>query len=153
MDRLLLKKCAPLSPKASQGRGGWLAFALIPLVFFLWSSSAPAQTPGLPIKNIEIQGNRRVEEGTIRFYVSTRVGDRFSVSKLRKDIKKIYDLGFFRDVKIDVTPFEGGLRIVFIVEEKPSVAGVRIVGNKEVDLEDILRAGAAQRPLRRKRST
>ena len=138
MDRLLLNKWAPLPPKAARGRGGWLAFALIPLVLFLWSSRAPAQTPALPIKGIEIQGNRRVEEGTIRFYVSTRIGDRFSVSKLRKDIKKIYDLGFFRDVKVDVTPFEGGLRIVFIVEEKPSVAGVRIVGNKEVDLEDIL---------------
>ena len=106
--------------------------------FLLWPDGAAAQTPPLPIKFIEVRGNRRVEESTIRFYIATRVGDRFSVSKLRRDIKKIYDLGFFRDVKVDVSPFEGGLRVIFIVEEKPSVSNVRVVGNKRVDLEDIL---------------
>ena len=111
---------------------------LILLIFSLWPTSAPAQDPALPVKSIEIRGNRRVEEATIRFYVTTRVGDPFSVSRLRKDIKKIYDLGFFRDVKVDVSPFEGGLRVVFLVEEKPSIASVRIVGNKKVSAEDIL---------------
>ena len=99
---------------------------------------AAAQTPPLPVKSIEVRGNRRVEESTIRFYIATRAGDRFSVSKLRRDIKKIYDLGFFRDVKVDVSPFEGGLRVIFMVEEKPSVSNVRVVGNKKVDQEDIL---------------
>ena len=106
--------------------------------FLLWPDGAAAQTPPLPVKSIEVRGNRRVEESTIRFYIATRAGDRFSVSKLRRDIKKIYDLGFFRDVKVDVSPFEGGLRVIFMVEEKPSVSNVRVVGNKKVDQEDIL---------------
>ncbi len=113
---------------------GWVLM----VYFLLWPDGAAAQTPPLPVKSIEVRGNRRVEESTIRFYIATRAGDRFSVSKLRRDIKKIYDLGFFRDVKVDVSPFEGGLRVIFMVEEKPSVSNVRVVGNKKVDQEDIL---------------
>ncbi|MFQ5790262.1 MAG: POTRA domain-containing protein, partial [Acidobacteriota bacterium] len=118
--------------------GGWRLRLRIFLPFlFLWSSGALAQGPALPIKVIEFRGNRRVEEATIRFYVTTRVGDSFSVSKLRQDVEKIYELGFFRDVRVDVGPFEGGLRVVFILEEKPSVSNVRIVGNKKLKSEDI----------------
>lgn len=117
---------------------GWLRIGWILLFLSGFTSLAPAQEgPALPVRAIEIRGNRRVEEATIRFYVSTRVGDPFSVSQLRRDIKKIYDLGFFRDVKVDVAPFEGGLRVVFMVEEKPSVAGVRIVGNDKLKTDDI----------------
>ncbi len=103
----------------------------------LFASPAFDQQPTIRVKAIEIQGQRRVEESTIRFYIGTRVGDPFSVSRLRDDIKKIYDLGFFRDVKVDVDPFEGGLRVVFIVEEEPTVAAVRITGNIEVEDEDL----------------
>jgi outer membrane protein insertion porin family len=108
----------------------------IPIVFIffllaLWPVSAAAQGPSLPIRSIDIRGIRRVEEPTVRFYISTRVGDPFSVPKLRRDIKKIYDLGFFRDVKVDVAPFEGGLRVVFIVEEKPSIASVPRKGDRD----------------------
>lgn len=116
----------------------YLGLALLISIFLLWPDWAASQTPPLPIKSIEIRGNRRVEKNTIRFYIATRVGDRFSISKLRKDIKKIYDLGFFRNVKVDVNPFEGGLRVTFIVEEKPAVSQVRVAGNNKVDLEDIL---------------
>jgi outer membrane protein insertion porin family len=116
---------------------GRLPIVLIFFLLALWPFSAAAQGPSLPVRSIDIRGNRRVEEPTIRFYISTRVGEPFSVPRLRRDIKKIYDLGFFRDVKVDVAPFEGGLRVIFIVEEKPSIASVRFVGNKNVETEDI----------------
>lgn len=123
--------------KAVRLKRGRIPTLFIFFLLLLWPLSATAQGPSLPIRSIDIRGNRRVEEPTIRFYISTRVGDPFSVPRLRRDIKKIYDLGFFRDVKVDVAPFEGGLRVVFIVEEKPSIASVRIVGNKNVKTEDI----------------
>ncbi|RMF91891.1 MAG: outer membrane protein assembly factor BamA, partial [Nitrospinota bacterium] len=96
-----------------------------------------AEKPVIRIKLIEIRGNERIEESTIRFYIQTKVGDPFSVSRIREDIIRIYQLGFFTDVKVDVESFEGGLKLTYIVKEKPLIRKVTITGNKEISLEDI----------------
>ena len=74
-----------------------------------------AQAPR--IRSIEVRGNQKVETSTIQFYIRNRVGDEFSVTRIREDILRIYRLGFFKDVQVDVEEFEGGLRVAFIVVE------------------------------------
>lgn len=112
------------------------------MFIFLWSflffvNAASAEREVLKIKEIEIKGNFKVEESTIRFHVKSKVGDRFSVNQLRDDLKKIYNLGFFKDVKIDVQDFEGGLKIIFVVSEKPSIGKIIISGNEKIKEDDI----------------
>src|SRR3972149_24314 len=53
------------------------------------------------------------------------------------DVRTIYGLGFFRDVRVDVEPFEGGLRVIFHVVEKPTISSVNIQGNVNVDSEKV----------------
>ncbi|HUU51202.1 MAG TPA: outer membrane protein assembly factor BamA [Nitrospinota bacterium] len=115
-----------------------------PLLMFicLWSflffvNAASAEREVLKIKEIEIKGNFKVEESTIRFHIKSKVGDRFSVNQLRDDLKKIYNLGFFKDVKIDVQDFEGGLKIIFVVSEKSSIGNIIISGNEKIKEDDI----------------
>src|SRR5918999_3925991 len=78
-----------------------------------------AQAPR--IRAIEVKGNQKVDTSTIQFYIRNRVGDEFSVARIREDILRIYRLGFFKDVQVDVEEFEGGLRVTFIVVEEPLV--------------------------------
>jgi outer membrane protein assembly factor BamA len=52
-------------------------------------------------RSIEIKGNQKVETSTIQFYIRNRVGDD-SPSRIREDILRIYRLGFFKDVQVDV---------------------------------------------------
>ncbi|MFQ6672557.1 MAG: POTRA domain-containing protein, partial [Candidatus Tectimicrobiota bacterium] len=105
-----------------------------------WAADAsPADSPLAPrIKAIRVEGNQRVEESTIRFHISTREGDPFSVYTIREDLKKIYGLGYFEDVKVDVAEFEGGLEVIYRVVEKPSLRTITITGSKKVPHEEIM---------------
>jgi outer membrane protein insertion porin family len=46
-------------------------------------------------------------------------------------------MGFFDDVKVEAEELEGGLRLVYIVKEKPSVRAIQIEGMGDIDEDDI----------------
>ena len=95
------------------------------------------EAPTPRIRSIEVKGNQKVETSTIQFYIRNRVGDEFSVARIREDILRIYRLGFFKDVQVDVEEFEGGLKVTFIVVEEPFVDDVAIVGAQAIKREEI----------------
>jgi outer membrane protein insertion porin family len=95
------------------------------------------EAPAPRIRSIEVKGNQRVETSTIQFYIRTKVGDEFSVARIREDILRIYRLGLFKDVQVDVEEFEGGLRVTFIVVEEPYVRNIDIVGAQAIKREEI----------------
>jgi len=90
-----------------------------------------------PIKQLDIKGSHKIDEATIRFKLKTRVGDPFSLEKIREDVKTVYRLGFYDDVAVDAEVFEGGLKITFILTEKPTVREVKIRGNKGISTDKI----------------
>lgn len=104
-----------------------------------WGADSPSgpsvQAP--VVKALEVEGNQRVAEPTIRFHISTRVGDPFSVYTIREDLKKIYGLGYFEDVSVDVAEFEGGLKVIFRVVEKPSLRMISFTGNEKIKDEEL----------------
>lgn len=89
------------------------------------------------VKQLDIKGSRKIDEATIRFKLKTRVGEPFSLDKIREDVKTVYRLGFYDDVAVDAEVFEGGLKITFILTEKPSIREVKILGNKQITTEKI----------------
>ena len=44
---------------------------------------------------------------------------------------------FFRDVKVEVKSFEGGLRVIYRVIEKPTITSIAITGNSRISNDDI----------------
>lgn len=90
------------------------------------------------ITQIDVAGHRLVEESAIRLRLKTRVGDPFSVERVREDVEALFKMGFFDNVEVDATPFEGGLRLTYRVIEKPTVRAVRIEGTEAIK-EDVIR--------------
>ncbi len=118
--------------------------ALLAFIFLLWvpsTSYSQPTTPEIEIRAIEIQGNRRVDRSTILFYIKLAERSSYTnvelVELIRKDVKTIYELGFFRDVRVDVEPFEGGLKVIYVINEKPTINLVKIMGNSRLDEEKI----------------
>src|SRR3970040_28196 len=76
------------------------------------AARAKAPPPAITVKSIEIRGNRRVDRSTVMFYLKLGEGKAYTntelVQRVREDVRTIYGLGFFRDVRVDVEPFEGG---------------------------------------------
>ncbi|NJD68973.1 MAG: outer membrane protein assembly factor BamA [candidate division NC10 bacterium] len=89
------------------------------------------------IKQLDIKGSRKIDETTIRFKLKTRVGEPFSLEKIREDVKTVYRLGFYDDVAVDAEVFEGGLKITFILTEKPTIREVKVRGNKGIATDKI----------------
>jgi len=96
-----------------------------------------AKRVGLRVLRIKFKGNRRVESETILRELVTRVDDIFSAFRLRKDIRRIWRMGKFDDIKVDAQRAAGGVILTFIVKEKPSVRKIIVTGNEEVDIDKI----------------
>ncbi|GJL78610.1 MAG: outer membrane protein assembly factor BamA [Nitrospinaceae bacterium] len=100
------------------------------------------------VQSLQVQGNKRVDDSTILYYIKTEIGKPLSRVQIRKDIEQIYDLGQFKDIQVDTQSTAGGLVVIFKVVEIASIGDLRIVGNKVLDSEDIfekigLKRGAA----------
>ncbi|MGA7103834.1 MAG: outer membrane protein assembly factor BamA [Candidatus Deferrimicrobiaceae bacterium] len=90
-----------------------------------------------PILEIRVEGATRVGSDAILRVMESRVGEEFDSAKVRADVKAVYRMGYFSDVKIDAEEEPGGLRLTVLVIEKPIVSSIVIEGNKEVEDPDL----------------
>ena len=113
-------------------------FLLISLVIlvFAFAPETHAQDGGL-VGSVKIQGNKRVDDSTILYYIKTRKGEPLSRNQIRKDIEQIYNLGQFKDIRVETQGGLDGLEVVFIVEEIPSIGDVVLRGNDKLSDDEI----------------
>ncbi len=86
---------------------------------------------------IKIAGNSRIDTGAIRQRLSSRPGDPYNVTALRKDLKEIFAMGYFNDVRIDSEETPKGREVTFTVTEKPVVGKIKITGTDKKSEEDV----------------
>ena len=91
-----------------------------------------SQDEGENILKVSVKGNKRVNEAFILSQVKASAGSVFHQGTLDDDLKRLYATGYFSDVKIDVDASPGGLKITFIVEEKPIIKELSIEGNRKL---------------------
>ena len=101
---------------------------------------APAGSADFPVLEVRVEGASRVGSDAIFRVMKSRVGEEFDPAKIRDDVKAVYRMGYFADVKIDAEEVPGGLRLVVLVIEKPIVSSIDIEGNKEVEISDLKEA-------------
>ena len=71
---------------------------LIAISFFLLSSKANSEI----LKKIEVSGNSRVSEETIKIYGEIEINKDYSEQDLNKIINNLYSTNFFEDVKLQL---------------------------------------------------
>lgn len=102
-------------------------------IFFLHLLSLQAQER-IRLREVRVQGNLRVEEEGIRLHLKARQGDPFDPAIVDQDVKAIYRMGFFDDVKAELSP-DGVL--TYFLAEKPYIRQVNIRGQVKVSREKI----------------
>ena len=112
-------------------------FALIASVLFPAWNAAAQIGPGAIVRDIEIRGNRLTQESTIRFYLETEAGKAYVPRTLSEDVKRLYALDTFDDIRVTAEEVEGGMRLIITVTEKPAVRRVTYSGNRAIQEEDI----------------
>jgi len=89
------------------------------------------------IESMEIRGSHKIEDSAIFNVIKSEKGQIFSERVLSDDIKAIYKMGYFDDVRVEVSDGTTGKRLTFIVEEKPVISSVEVKGNDEIDRDEI----------------
>lgn len=82
---------------------------------------------------IEAKGLKRIDETSLKTKISQKIGEPLSQEKTTEDIKSIFKMGYFEDVRVEIEPFEGGIKVIYIVKEKPTVVRVEFQGNEKFD--------------------
>ena len=91
----------------------------------------------LNIAAINVAGNTRIDTGAIRQRISTKIGAPYNLAALRGDLKEIFRMGYFNDIRIDTQESPLGWEVTFRVEEKAVISKIKIVGAKAKKEEDI----------------
>jgi outer membrane protein insertion porin family len=93
------------------------------------------------IQKIVIEGNRALEEETVRSFIGSKEGAELDPDQVTADIHALYGSGFVEDVVVETRWLEGGgrpeLALVFIIKEKPMIREVRFEGVKKINEDDL----------------
>jgi outer membrane protein insertion porin family len=81
------------------------------------------------LNNVQIEGNKRIETSTIVNHSGLAAGENVDQNKLDEAVRKLFDSGYFSDVKIGLS----GQTAVIKVVENPIVNRIYFEGNKEYD--------------------
>ncbi len=116
--------------------GAALCALAIAAGFAPFSAPAVAQTraqEGGRIAQIVVQGNQRIEESTIRSYLTVAPGDPFRLADIDRSLKTLFATGLFADAEFARV----GDTLVIAVLENPIVNRVAFEGNRRLDNDEL----------------
>lgn len=90
------------------------------------------------VAELKVRGNGKVESDAILTLLKTRQGDLLNPKTVQEDIRTLYDLGYFSDVRFLKKNVPGGIQIIIQVAEKPAITKIEFKGMEEVT-EDSLK--------------
>ncbi len=99
------------------------------------------------ITQISIVGNKRIEQDAILRNINTQAGDILKIQNVSDDLKRIFSMGYFDDVKVEKESTDKGVRLVYTVAEKATVRRIQFAKNvifKDEELQELVntRTGA-----------
>ena len=117
-------------------RGLMLRLGVIALALGI-GTSAFAET----ISEITIEGLRRVDKEGVLEIIGSKVGAELNAAQVTEDIETVWKKNFFRDIQVYQEKTAEGVRLVWVIEEKPSIRRIRyegIDGIGESDVKDVV---------------
>jgi outer membrane protein insertion porin family len=94
------------------------------------------------VEEVDIQGNRRLRDDDLLYYIKTRAGDPFSPQQLERDLRELLSLNFFDKTATRVLTEEGvrgGVRVIFEVKELPIIRDLQFEGTDSLPESEILK--------------
>lgn len=105
-------------------------------------AAAPKPAAQQVVESVDIQGNRRLRDEDLLYYIKTRAGDTYDAAALERDLKELISLNFFDKTATRVLVedgIRGGVNVIFEVRELPIIRDLQFTGSKAVSESDILK--------------
>jgi outer membrane protein insertion porin family len=115
-----------------------LVVALITAVILIFNGgfSQTSKYEGKIVRKIEFTGLTNVDADDLLDVMITEEGFPLKATEIRQDIKAVFRVGKFKNVKVEVEEYRDGVRIRFICEERPIVAKIEFRGLDELYDQD-----------------
>ncbi len=91
---------------------------------------------GRKIHRIDILGQGRVTAEDIRATIRLRAGLPCTDAEVTRDVKALWDLGYFEDIVVEAELKGKEVLLTFRVKERPAISAIVFVGNDELDESD-----------------
>ncbi len=92
------------------------------------------------VKKIEFKGNNRISSSAIKAAIKTNQGDIYDPKAISQDVDAIWLLGFFDNIEVEVEAYENGVKVIFLVLERPVIKNISFVGNGKVKTKKLREA-------------
>jgi outer membrane protein insertion porin family len=115
----------------------FLSFRVITPLLLILLLSSYSFAEQIKVAEVLVVGNRRIETPAISNAIKLKAGDNFFEEKIDEDIKSIYRLGFFTDVKAERSTSEKGVVVTYRVTEKPVVREILFEGNSALTTDKL----------------
>jgi outer membrane protein insertion porin family len=92
---------------------------------------------GKPITRIDVKGHGRVSADDILATIRLRKGVPCLDAEVTRDVRSLWDMGYFQDIEVDVTPEGTGVALTFRVKERPAIGEVVYEGLDELEESDL----------------
>ena len=90
------------------------------------------------VHKLSIQGNQLVETAVIRSHIKLKKGSNYSPSQVQKDVRRLFSLGFFDDIKVYASyDKKRRLYLLYQFKERDFISQIQFKGNKKLNEEDL----------------
>jgi outer membrane protein insertion porin family len=92
---------------------------------------------GPKVVSVTITGSQMLDNQAILNSLRIRQGGTYNEAKAASDIRRLYSLGYFESVNVEVSDVAGGKAVHFIVTERPQIMLIEFKGNEKYDNKDL----------------
>ena len=90
------------------------------------------------VHKLSIKGNKLVEDSVIKAHIKLQKGAKYSSMQVQKDVKKLFSLGFFDDIKVYSSyDKKNRLKLLYQFKERAFISKIKFKGNKKLNTEDL----------------
>ena len=89
------------------------------------------------VAGVEVRGTKVLDPDVVLMRINTRKGDRLDSDAVDREVKRIWELGWFSDVQVNVETRSDGQYLVYTVVEKPKVESIAVEGTSAMDEDDV----------------
>ncbi len=97
------------------------------------------------IVDIDVEGTNALDKDVVLLRLSTRKGETLDAKAVNADLKTVYDLGYFDDVKIVLRDVSGGKKMIVQVVEKPRILALGVKGAKAYSTDEIIKVANSKK--------
>jgi len=116
-----------------------LIFSIASIFLFTNGFSGPSKYEGKIVKKIDYKGLYNTNPEDLNEKIKTTVGYPLRSFEIREDLKEMFKIGDFKSIDVEIEEFREGVRIRFVLIERPVVKEIEFKGFDELletDLRD-----------------